>query len=197
MLHQSRIRILVVLAAVAAVTAGLMFVHAPARAHGDLEFGDYVLEIGFLTEPALVGQPNGLDLIVTNHDTGEGVNGLADSLHAEIIYGSQSLELPLRPREAGDGAYTADVIPTEPGEYTWHIWGNIEGTEVDAELASGPNSFSDVEMPTAYAFPYPLATARELQQQVQTALYVGVVGATFGVISLVLAIMVTIRKDRG
>ncbi len=194
MLVQSRFRTFAVFAALVGVLAGFLFVHAPARAHGDLEFGDYVLEIGFLNEPALVGQPNGLELNVTNHETGEGVNGLADVLHAEIVYGSQSLELPLRPREGVDGGYTADVIPTEPGEYTWHIWGNIEGTDIDAELASGPNSFSDVEMPTAYAFPYPLATARELQQQVLTSLYVGVVGVGLGVIALVLAIMLTIKK---
>ena len=69
-----------------------------AAAHGQTEVGDYELEIGFHNEPAYLNQPNGLDLFVTNSKTGDPVNGLEETLQAEIIFGSSSQILPLEAR---------------------------------------------------------------------------------------------------
>jgi hypothetical protein len=94
-------------------------------AHGDVEVEGYEVVIGFRDEPAYVGLPNGLDLVVTNEDTGERVTGLEETLQVEIIFGSDVQELDLRAVFGEEGAYTADVLPTEPGDYTWRIWGQI------------------------------------------------------------------------
>ena len=77
-----------------------------ASAHGHVEVGDYELVIGFRAEPAYQGEPNGLDLTVTNKQTGEKVNDLADTLKAEISFGASNQELKLRPQFGKDGAYT-------------------------------------------------------------------------------------------
>ena len=42
-------------------------------AHGRTQVGDYELVIGFRNEPAYQGEPNGLDLSVTNTATNEPV----------------------------------------------------------------------------------------------------------------------------
>ena len=136
------------------VIALLMAVWAStAVAHGHTEVGEYELVIGFHVEPALQGEPNGLDLFVTNLETDERVNGLEETLRAEIIFGSATQELELRAQFGQDGAYTADVLPTEAGDYTWHIWGDIEGTPVDVSMTSSPDTFSSVEPKSDISFP--------------------------------------------
>lgn len=173
-----------------------------ARAHGHTHVGDYELVIGFMNEPAYQGEPNGLDLRVTNTTTGEPVTGLEETLHAEILRGGAVQELPLRPRWGLEGAYTADVVPTEAGDYTWRIVGMIETTPVDLSMTSGPDTFSPVEPKAAVAFPAPEATPAELQEQAaaaaqlaQVALGVAALGAICGVAGLALAMQS--RRARG
>lgn len=84
------------------------------------------LVIGFHNEPAYQGEPNGLDMFVTNMSTGEPVNGLEGTLKVEIIYGASKRELTMETQFGQDGAHTAYALPTEAGDYTWHIWGDID-----------------------------------------------------------------------
>lgn len=168
----------------------------PAAAHGHVEVGKYELVIGFHVEPAYQGEPNGLDLFVTNTETDEPVNDLADSLKAEIIYGSSSQELEVRAQWGADGAYTADVLPTEAGDYTWHIWGDIEGTPVDVEMTSGPDTFSDVKAKSTVSFPNEEPATANLQaladaaaSRATTALIVGVIGLLVGLVGLAVGFM--------
>src|SRR6266496_4366305 len=87
------------------LTAALIpFTMSVALAHGHTTVGDYTLVIGFHNEPAYQGEPNGLDLFVTNTKTGEKVKDLADTLKAEIIFGSSKKELKVKPQWGQDGA---------------------------------------------------------------------------------------------
>ena len=181
----------------------LPFTSSLALAHGHLTVGDYELVIGFRVEPAYQGEPNGLDLRVTNTKTGEPVNDLADSLKVEIVAGSAKRELELRPRFGQDGAYTADILPSEAGDYTWHVWGTIAETPVDVSMTSGPDTFGAVETKASVAFPAAEATSAELQAQAaaaaqaaQTALYVGIAGAALGVIGIAVGAL-GLRARRG
>jgi len=174
----------------------LLASYAPALAHGHVDVGKYELVIGFHVEPAYQGEPNGLDLFVTNKETEKPVNGLEKTLKAEIIYGSSKRELEIRAQWGQEGAYTADVLPTAAGDYTWHIWGEIEGTPVDVNMASGQDTFSPVEAKSAVAFPGDEPAASDLASQAsvaaqaaQTALFVGIAGAVLGVIGIILALM--------
>jgi hypothetical protein len=165
------------------------------RAHGTTQVGDYELVIGFRNEPAYQGEPNGLDLFVTNTATNEPVNGLEDTLQVEIIYGATRQGLPLRAQFGQDGAYTADILPTEAGDYTWHIWGDIEGTPVDVSMTSSPDTFGSVEPKSEFAFPAAEPTANELASQIRLALTLGIVGTVLGVIGIVLGFL-GMRKGR-
>jgi hypothetical protein len=184
----------IVLALLVAIVLPFPFSHA-ALAHGHTEVGDYELVIGFHGEPAYQGEPNGLDLFVTNKKTGEKVNGLEETLKAEIIFGSSKKELKMEAQWGQDGAYTAYVLPTEAGDYTWHIWGEIEGTPVDVSMTSSPDTFSSVEPKAQVSFPAAEPATAELQAQAaaavqtaQMALGVGLVGALLGVGGLVVGI---------
>ncbi len=167
-----------------------------AAAHGHTDVGDYALVIGFHNEPAYQGEPNGLDLFVTNEESGEPVNGLEDTLRVEIIYGSSTKELEIKPQFGRDGAYTAYVIPTESGDYSWHIFGTIEDTPVDVTMTSSPDTFSPVESKDAASFPGAELSAGELSSQAaaaartaRTALIVGVVGGVLGLLGLVVGVL--------
>ena len=179
-----------------ALLAAAFVLPLTVSAHGHTEVGDYKIEIGFRNEPAYQGEPNGLDLAVTNTKTNQPVTGLEDTLKVEISHGTSTRALELRPQFGEEGAYTADVLPTEDGDYTWHITGMIESTPVDISMMSGPETFGAVRAKSSVAFPAPEATAAELQSQVaaaaqaaQTALYVGIAGAVLGLIGLVAGIL--------
>jgi len=163
-----------------------------ALAHGQTQVGDYALEIGFHNEPVYQGDPNSLDLFVTNSKTNEKVNGLESTLQVEIIFGDSSKQLTLSPQDGVDGGYTAPIIPTELGDYTWHIWGSINGTPVNVQMTSSPTTFGSVEAKADYAFPVAEPSLADLQAQsaaaasmARVALGVGIAGVIFGILGLV------------
>jgi hypothetical protein len=162
-------------------------------AHGHTEVGDYELVIGFHNEPAYQGEPNGLNLFVTNMKTEEPVNGLEETLRVEIIHGSSKQELKMEAQWGQDGAYTAYVLPTAEGDYTWHIWGDIEGTPVDVSMTSSSDTFSSIEPKSSVAFPAAEATPAELKTQLQISMGIGVIGIILGLVGIVLAL----RNRRG
>lgn len=127
--------------------------------------GKYVFVVGFLNEPALVEEPNGIDLRVTNAQTNEPVEGLEKTLKAEIIVGDQKKTVDLRARFGQKGAYTADIIPTKAGTWAFRFFGTVEGTPVDERFESGPGRFNDVQPKSDLQFPVQLPTLGELAQQ--------------------------------
>ena len=186
-------------AAVTALMAGLLFTTTGvALAHGKTTVGDYDLVIGFHNEPPVVGEVNSLDLFVTNSKTGEKIDGLDQTLQAEIIFGASKKTIELYAQDEGDGAYGADVIPTRAGDYTWHIWGKIKDTPVDVKMTSSPTTFETVAAKSDLSFPDALPGEAEVQAQAsaaqgsaQTALIVGIVAALLGLVAIVLSIVRT------
>jgi hypothetical protein len=157
-------------AALGAVVTGVMLLPAtPALAHGEAGEGDLVLTIGFADEPAFAGLPNAAQLHV-EHD-GEPVTDLkAGDVTVEVSFGDESLEMDMEPWfffEGGElvfgepGEYRADFVPSQPGKYTFHFTGTIDGEEVDEEMTSGPDTFSVVEDVAAASFPEVAAPSNE------------------------------------
>lgn len=187
---------------VAAITAVLLALPATiALAHGSTTVGDYTIEIGFKNEPALQGELNGLDLLVSNTKTTQPVTGLENTLQAEVIFGSTRRTVKIEPVEGQGGEYTAPLLPTRVGDYTWHITGKIENTPVDISMTSSPTTFASVEPRSSVSFPgrEPDTTVLEndLLRARQTAvigLVVGAAGALLGLVSLGLVLSRTRRS---
>jgi hypothetical protein len=179
------------------IIVSLLFtLNGVALAHGKSTVGDYELTIGFHNEPVIQGEKNSLDLFVVNTKTNEKINGLDQTLHAEIIFGTHKKELPLYPQEDQDGAYAADVIPTRVGDYTWHIWGDIKGTPADVSMTGSPTTFGTVDPKSGISFPdvepstAALADqARAAGQSAQTALIVGIAGVVLGLAGIAMRVM--------
>jgi len=150
-------RSICMLGVVCALAAVTIFSGTPAAfAHAQRQVGPIHMEIGFGTEPAYVGQPNSVQLILTSK--GRPVVDLGDSLKVQVSFGGQQTQLPLEPNfeVGGDGIpgdYRAWFIPSQPGPYTFRFSGSVHGTKIDESLTSGPKTFDEVQDPAEAAFP--------------------------------------------
>ncbi|MBA2452421.1 MAG: hypothetical protein H0V47_04580 [Chloroflexia bacterium] len=192
------------LGALLVVALSTMFMLDAVSAHEHREVGEYELTVGFLNEPAIVEEPNGLDLRVQmgHGDAGVPVEGLAGSLRAEIIYGDERLPLEIRPVFGEPGAYKADVIPTETGAYTFHIFGSIEGMDIDESFTGGLDTFAEVASRQTMNFPNQVSSVGSVQTMASdandtasTAMLLGVGGLVTGLLGLVFGGMAFARTQ--
>src|SRR5947209_1267017 len=109
------------------------FAPSAAFAHERRALDKYSLLVGFNEEPAIQGQPNAIQVTVTEPGAdNRGVDGLADTLKASVAYGGgQPKEFKLRANRSRPGQYLADFIPTRSGTYIFTFSGSIEGTPID------------------------------------------------------------------
>lgn len=146
-----------------ALFVALLPLGAHAHERRELVGGQYEVEVGFIDEPVYVGEQNGLFLQVVNlaaaTPTAEGgaegapVLGLVDTLQAEVIYGDQTMALELRPEFSQPGVYNGIFFPMAEGDYTFRIFGEIEGNPVDETFTSSPEGFGSVEPREPLEFP--------------------------------------------
>jgi hypothetical protein len=154
------------------VAGGLLPLLAPgtALAHERRAVGPYTFVVGFLGEPALQGEPNGIDLRITRTDGGAPVEGADKTLKAAVAFGGgQPKEFPLRARFGTPGAYTADLIPTKAGSYLFTFSGTIDGTPVNEKFESGPGRFDDVKATDQLQFPEVVPAPAQLSATVKSA----------------------------
>ncbi|MBI3913924.1 MAG: hypothetical protein HY327_07030 [Chloroflexi bacterium] len=175
----------------------ILFVQV-ASAHERRTVGKYEFVVGFLNEPAYIGQPNAASLAVTDTETKKPVEGLEKTIKVEIIFGGKTLPLDLRARFGQPGAYVADFIPTKAGTYIFRFTGKIDALNVDEKFESGPGRFNDVQDTTALQFPEKLPAPLDVAAQVQAArdtasnaqtiayaaLALGLVGSALGAFAL-------------
>ena len=164
-------------------------------AHEEREVGDYVLEVGWAIEPTAVESPNSLFLKVEAKESGEGVQGLEETLEAEVTIGggAQTKSLPLEASGEEPGVYGSPIIPTQTGDYTFRVYGTIDGQEVDESFSSGPETFDTVEGIAALQFPDQVPTNAELQAEIDesgggsdsdTATILAIIGIVAAVIGI-------------
>ena len=135
------------------LSALLILVVAPASAHEEREVGAYDMELGWRVEPAYVGIYNGPEFFVHDHATGDPVTGLEDTLHLLVHVGDQEKLLEIYPVWNDDGHYTADLIPTVPGDYTFHLFGKVNDQDVDEQFTSADGKFGSVDPASDIMFP--------------------------------------------
>ena len=140
-----------------------------ANAHTVKQAGPYTLEIGWQHEPTYVGETNGVQMIV--HDASDQpVTDLTEDDVKVVVStgGQQSGELTFAPgfdleeMEGPLGEYNAPIMPTAPGEYTFHLTGAIHGTPIDITVTSGDKTFDEVKGTSDIQFPTKVPTLPEL-----------------------------------
>jgi hypothetical protein len=159
----------VIFAAIFAATGLLLATAAAAEAHVHEAVGSYELEIGWLVEPAYVGQPNAVQVTITDSAGHPVVDLGADDLKVVVSTGGQdspslSFEPGFDPGEGTgpQGEYDARILPTAPGDYAFHITGSIHGTKVDLTEASSDTTFDPVVGSDDIEFPAKVPTLTEV-----------------------------------
>jgi len=129
----------------------------PAAAHERRTVGAYVMSVGWADEPPYAGVRNGVQLLLKDA-SGKAVTDLPEDLKVEIIFGAQkmgplSLEAAFGRNFGTPGDYRADVIPTRPGNYTFHFVGSLNGQQIDQSFTSSEKTFDPVREAAAIEFP--------------------------------------------
>lgn len=111
--------------------------------HTEDSVGDYRLQIGWMNEPVVSGETNGIELFVSPLEPGiefedqvfkDGISGLSKTLKMQLILGDHKITLPLKEDHNIPGKYYAFVNPTVAGFYQANILGNIGETTVSLSM---------------------------------------------------------------
>ena len=112
--------------------------------------GDYRLEIGWMNEPVVSGETNGIELFVSpllpcpeipepikcaeSQPFQNGVPNLDKTLKMQLVLKSEKITLPLKEDHNIPGKYYAFVNPTVAGFYQANVLGNIEETSISLSM---------------------------------------------------------------
>jgi hypothetical protein len=181
---------------------------ALALAHEPRDLGPYHVLVGWINEPSIQGEPNAISILITNRANGQPVVGAEKTLRVEAAVGGEAPRtLTLDPSDDVQGLYTASMIPTKVGTYTFTFVGSIGSQKVNSSFQSGPNTFPDVTSPTTEEFPVQVPAAADLAAQTQAAnataqaalqraTLLGVAGIAVGLVGVILAALALALRAR-
>jgi hypothetical protein len=147
-----------------AMLAGALLLSGTASAHERRSVGPFSFVVGWLNEPALLNEPNSVDLRITKTADSSPVVGAEKSLKVEIQADGQKLAVDLSPRFNMPGAYNANLTPTKTGSFTFVFSGTVDGTPINETFKAGPGTFGLVEEPKG--FPQPLPAIQDVAKSV-------------------------------
>src|ERR671918_1901986 len=125
----------------------LAFNPGPVIAHEEVTFGDISIVGGWVDEPSLVNELNGIILNITQVSSGQPVNNALAQLDVTLQKGVDSKPLEFQPSEES-GVYTATILPTQTGQYAIVMRGTIAGQAIDGQI-----EIEDVEDTARFTFP--------------------------------------------
>jgi hypothetical protein len=133
--------------AVTLLLSFLAFNPGPVLAHEEVAFGDINIVAGWVDEPPLVNQLNGVLLIITQVSNGQPVNNALAQVDVTLQKGAETRPLEFQPTEEA-GTYTATILPTQTGQYAVLMRGTIAGQAIDGQI-----EIEDVEDTARFTFP--------------------------------------------
>jgi hypothetical protein len=161
-----------------------------AFAHESITVGDYEIVYGWVSEPAIAGQQNGVEIFVNDTSRGEeqpAEEHIIHTLVVELMYGGETKTLALESVFDSPGAFETTVIPAIPGLYSLKLSGTLGDTAVDQEVGLE-------EVQPADAVLFPSAASIETAQErvaigspdwlIWLSLLLGLLGVGLGTIAL-------------
>jgi hypothetical protein len=153
----------------AVATLIVLAIPAAAMAHEHRTVGPLTFVVGWLNEPTFAGSVNAAQLFLSRGGT-----PIPDgTLQVVVIFGGRngtqkSAPIDFDPSDETPGEYTASLIPSRPGTYTFHITGTATGTKVDQYFTSSETTFDNPKDPTASEFPAQDPTNGQLAQRLDS-----------------------------
>jgi len=162
-----------------------------ALAHTTVTAGPYDIEIGWVSEPPIVGQMNAIVVNISDHDSGKASEADVSGLTVAVSYGGQSKVLTLQPLgEDTPGQYVAPILPTVAGKYTVDVTGKLVDTDVKVEVQP-----EEVQPAEAVQFPNPAAPQAQNSEGTNLTNWLAVAGLVLGLAALIVALF-ALRKAR-
>ena len=165
----SRLRPALIVGATAAMLLLSMLSAPIVAAHGHTTAAGFNFVIGWANEPTLVGQPNAVALFVYDQADKPITDIPADAISVVVTTaGQDSPSFSLAPAfdvEEGfgtPGEYSSDLIPTAPGDYTFHFTGTIHDKAIDVSMTSGAETFDGAVAAADLEFPVKQPTLTEV-----------------------------------
>ena len=150
--------------------------------HESITIGDYTVEVGWLSEPPIVGQQNAIVVNVSKTGDAQPVEDVS-SLTVTVSYGGQNKTLTLQPLgENTPGQFIAPVLPTVPGQYTAILGGKLGETLVDA-------STQVEEVQPASTLQFPIIASADQSADLGVLNWLIYVSLLIGLIALILGVM--------
>ena len=130
---------------------------ASGDAHERRQVGNYVMRVGWADEPTFAGTQNGVQLLLSDA-SGKPITDLPEDLRVEVIFGAQkmgplTLDAAFGKNFGRPGDFRAALIPTRPGNYTFHFIGSLNGQHIDQSFTSSDKTFDPVQEAAAIEFP--------------------------------------------
>ncbi len=118
-----------------------------ALAHEECESGGIKFVGGWVNEPPVVDQLNGIELAVTRVTSGEPIINSVAGLEISVKKGTPTKTLDFAPTET-EGIYVAPIIPTQVGQYAVVIRGTAADQSVQCQIEiEDVGSASGLEFP--------------------------------------------------
>ena len=166
----------------------LLAAWTPAAAHETKGVGNLRLTVGWGEEPAFSGFRNFVEVDVAD-PAGRPVADLGGALSVEVSFGDERISLSLLPARGQPGKFSAWLVPTRPGTYSFHITGTAKGQAIDMTSTCSPETFACVADVSDIQFPVKDPSAGQLADRISRELprAAGAMEAATGARTLALA----------
>jgi hypothetical protein len=186
-----------------ALLGGFFMLPGTASAHTTIIVGKYAVEIGWVNEPPIAGQPNDVVVNVAGAPI-EGSTPVAGAATAQISpdsidvsklvvtveYGGQSKQLTIQPLgEDTPGHYVAPMTPTRAGIYNIHLSGMVGDAVIDKDVQP-----EEVQLPDIVTFPRLPADQSSSSSGLGLAGWLGIAGVVLGAIGAISGLVALTRK---
>ena len=109
----------------------------------------YRIEIGWMNEPVVSGEGNGIELFISpltpcpdldaitcasQQEFHDGITGLEKDIQIQLLYKTEKITLVMRADHNIPGAYYTFVTPAKSGFYQANLLGSIQGTPVSLSM---------------------------------------------------------------
>lgn len=145
------------LAASLLVLSFLAFSPSPALAHEELCQNGICIVGGWVNEPPLVNQLNGIELEITQESDGQPITNALAQMDVSVRKGTPTRSLDFQPQEE-PGVHAYPILPTQTGQYVIVMRGTVAGQAIDGQIEiedvgdtarfNFPPANTDVDLPT-------------------------------------------------
>lgn len=110
----------------------------------------FEITVQYIHEPAIMGDTNGVRMQIT--ENGEPVEGAHTTLTVQVEFMEAVRVLNMYEVPGEPGAYTGVFIPMQDGEYSFAVYGELDGVEIN-EVYTVSDGLVAVTPRTDYEFP--------------------------------------------